>query len=493
MDVRARLSVGGARPRRGRLVLSPAPITWVAARGGREVCFGGPRDAQEVARALARGHDDAVVVEVPRPDGALRLRLAAGDAATLLDLLTDPPRADPAAVRPLPAGSRWWAVACLVAAALWAGFVALASVGTYEATATVLADRGWGTCEIRWVDPSGGVHRGDSDCLGEDPGTLIEVLVPRDGYDAVTSIGTLWVAGTVVPVPLAAIGTTRLAVVRRRRRTPPETVQPGGSTHAPGRTPAGQPALDDGRTATALRRAMRRGWAVVGLGLACVVAVVLLSSTMADADESLRAEGARTEGTVVSVTADTRWSEGSARVAFRVGGRERVERVHLAASADGYATGDRVTVFYDPEERDRITIDGIPYEPAWTHWPFILTIVGSVTAGPGGAWMLRQARRCRRLLSEQPWQPVRVRVPAGGRHHGLRFVVGSHEVWRSRSAPRWPQVNREPRLLAGWGLPDEDPTTVPADQDVWWVTDGRSAVFSPDRGGPLVHARRPRR
>jgi len=312
----------------------------------------------------------------------------------------------------------------------------------------------------------------------------------RDGSDeGVTTVAFFLVTGPAVGAALAVVGGLRLLVIGRRRRAyraALEATRPAGFSRADGA------ALGVERTAAALRRAARNGWAVVVLGVVCLIVFAALLSVGIRADSALRAEGGRSGGTVLDVTPDSKYSSGSARVEFAVAGQPRVEDVDLGGYADDYASGDTVEVFYAPSDTRRLTIDDVPYEPPWTTWPAIAAFVGAPAAGGGGAWMLWQTRRCRRLLGAGPWQAVHVRVLSddGSR---LRFVVGSHEVWRARSAARWPTLNRRPRTLAGWGLPDEDPAEGPWGQLAWWVTDGRTAVFSPDQGAPLVLARRAHR
>ncbi len=62
--------------------------------------------------------------------------------------------------------------------------------------------------------------------------------------------------------------------------------------------------------------------------------------------------------------------------------------------------------------------------------------------------------------------------------------------WRSGRYLAWPPEDWTPNDRSGHDLPDEDPGDVSADEPAWWVSDGTTAVFAPDPGGPLVLARR---
>ena len=144
---------------------------------------------------------------------------------------------------------------------------------------------------------------------------------------------------------------------------------------------------------------------------------------------------------------------------------------------------------YDPSDPAPFTVDDALYGFEWSGWVLGPAVLVAFSAGPLGTWRLTVHRQARHLLSGRVWTPVPVRVlPDGEDRYGFTTTDGA--VWRSVRHSDWPTPNEEPLDRSGWGLPDEDPGDVPYDQAAWWVSDGTDAVFSPDRGAPLVLARR---
>jgi hypothetical protein len=248
----------------------------------------------------------------------------------------------------------------------------------------------------------------------------------------------------------------------------------------------GLPAASSPATREALTRWRRSVLVTLAIGLACLAGFLVALGFVTAANDQLRQHGARTTGTVYTLYPDTGHSSGHADVRFTVRGHQRFGSVDLGSDADSYAEGQQVTVFYDSADPSRMTIDDEDNQPGWTVLPMVLLLVGGVAAPLVAAVRVVRRRRAQQLLRSASWQPVRVRVLQ--ERQGAQFTVPGSGAWRSRGAV-WPTPNREPRKLSGWGLPDEDPRSVPADQPAWWVSDGRRAVFSPDRGYPLVMAR----
>ena len=244
------------------------------------------------------------------------------------------------------------------------------------------------------------------------------------------------------------------------------------------------------RTRRALAATGRRVAATFLLGIVCLVGFGLAVTVVADRNDALRNSGGRTSGDVYDVHPDSGHSSGSVLVEYTVAGVVHHGRVDVGADADNYSEGQAVTVFYDRDHPSQMTIDDEDNQPSWSVWPVEMAFVGgSVSLIIAVVQELRR-RTTRRLLHSGPWQSGRVRVLDAGKRSD--FTTPDGAVWRSGIGTRWPTPNQEPRKLSGWGLTDEDPASVLTDQPVWWVADGRRAVFSADQGMPLVLARRRR-
>ncbi|SFP19965.1 hypothetical protein SAMN05660464_2455 [Geodermatophilus dictyosporus] len=399
----------------------------------------------------------------------------------------------PTAPPPRPPGRTWWAIGCLVLTGCWLALVLFEVSSSRLTTATVERVHGDGSCTVSWSDPTGRVHRVGSDCSGEPPGSPLRVLVDWTAPGAaVTTPAGFAVDSAVVAGPLVAVGGLRLLVVARhraRQRSAGPSSSPGVPLGAaPGASTA--PARSFDRTATALRRAFRGVWALTALGVVCAVVFMGLLGVMARADGELRLAGARAEGTLLRVDPDTATSRGGASVGFAVAGEDLVRHVDLGAYADSYVPGDAVVVWYDPADPSRVTVDDVAYDPPGTTWPAVLAFVGVLFSPVLAVWTLAGVWRTDRLLSQRPWQQVRVSVTEG--HGALLFRTPDGTVWRSTRAVAWSAPDREPCLPSDGDLSGGDPDVVAADHLVWWVAGGRAAVFSPDGGHPLVLARRRR-
>ena len=238
------------------------------------------------------------------------------------------------------------------------------------------------------------------------------------------------------------------------------------------------------------RSSRRTGWAAIALGVVALIAFGIACAVFASQDADLRDTGVRTRGTVYELYPDQKGSTGKADVQFLVDGEPTFATVELGSAADGYERDQPVTVYYDPADPQRMTIDDVGYEPVGSATPLTIALVGGVGAIGLGIVSRRGARTRRsevqQVLAGGPWRELHVRVLRT--EGGTTFTTEAGEAWSSGG--EWTTYDREPRKLAGWGLPDEDPADVPWGQDAWWVVDGERAVFSPDRGRPFVLARR---
>jgi hypothetical protein len=361
-------------------------------------------------------------------------------------------------------------------------FVGCQFLTGYWATATVTGGAGDGFCDVVWVDPAGQRHSGESDCYDEPAGNRFEVRVagwPDAGEPALadTYAGMALLFG----LPPFALGAGRLLQLTRRLRLPP---LPHLATRMAPEGDAG--ALADPRTVAALGRVRRRAWLVAGLGTVGACVVLVIGAQEIEADENLRAVGVTTVGTVVQVDPDSWWSAGAASVSFTAHDVTQARDVTLGDYADAYAEGDVVDVVYDPSDPDRFTIDDALYGFDWTGWVLAPSLLLALVA-PFGALRVMRARHMRRLLATRTWAPVRAEVIDSV--YRWEFTTADGSVWRSGRYLGWlPDWN--PHATSDHHLPDAGPLEAWIDQPAWWVSDGTSAVFAPDPGGPLVLARR---
>jgi hypothetical protein len=364
----------------------------------------------------------------------------------------------------------------------WAAFMLLLALDGYTAEATVVRSAGSGTCTVTWQDLGGHRQQDDSDCFDPPPGSTIEIIVPwGDFHGSVTTRPVLAVVAAVGATPLLVVGGLLLGSAARRGRNNAAVAELTGAS-TPTSPDGRDAALRESGTRSALGRSRRRAWAVVGASAVLLLVGLGLGRVQDAADRDLRSRGVTTSGEVVEVHHDHRFAVGSADVRYQVSGRSLTSSVTLGGSADDYEAGDAVQVLYDRDDPQRSTIDGLPYEPMWTAF-LQRAALGVVLAGfPLGLWMLWISRRTAQLLSGHVWTPVRVRAWRSDKR--CWFATPDGSVWRSSSDGDWPHAGPAPGGPGEAALDSEQLA-----HDAWWVRDGDVAVFSPDRGGPLVMAR----
>ncbi|MGY1802699.1 DUF3592 domain-containing protein [Blastococcus sp. SYSU D00922] len=366
----------------------------------------------------------------------------------------------------------WWAIGFLAVGGLWMLFAACVFLSGYWATVTVTDGSGDGFCDVVWRDPEGQRHRGEADCYDEPVGSNFEVRVtgwPDAGDPTLpeTYVGI----GLLFGLPPFALGAGRLVQLAWRHRLPsaPHLETPEG--------PGG--ALGNPRTVAALNRVRRRAWTLTALGVVGLCGVVVAAAVEIEADEDLRAVGVTTVGTVVQVEPDSTWSTGAASIRFSAAGDTRSRQVTLGGYADDYVAGDVVDVVYDPADPERFVIDDALYGPGWTDWVLLPSLVLAVIA-PLGVLRLARYRDMRKLLVGRSW--ARVQAQVGDLVYRWEFTTADGSVWRSGRYLAW---------LPDWAPEEPLALQVPRRADsVWWVSDGRVAVFAPDPSGTLVLARR---
>jgi hypothetical protein len=466
--------------------MSSTGLTW--RRLGEELDLGG---ATILSSSLSLGGDagQAELLLGLRDGERVRLRLPEPQAIELARTLADRRApadevdavAAPARRRGPPRGR--FAFAILVLGVLYLGCYGLMTATGYPATATVTGGDGEGFCDVTWEDSAGRPQSGETDCSDEPAGTTFDVLV--SGWPFPGSPGTpgeIVFEALVVGLPVCGLAGGRLLYLRRR------------ASRCAGHGPAGQPyvaAAEASSTAWALRRESRRTWAALVVGVICLAGFVVAVTVVEDRNTELRQSGGQTVGTVAELHPDSKYTSGRAVVRYTTDGDEWLEPVDLGANADNYTEGQKVTVFYDPTDPARMTIDDEDNQASWTVLPMILAMLAGL--GMIGLAIVRTIRRARvtQLLWSGPWEQVRVDVQPAGERIAFHFADGSS--WRSAAGQRWPSWKPHHSDRTGSSPTDLEPDDVPTDELVWWVADGTRAVFSPTMGTPLVLVRRRQR
>jgi Protein of unknown function (DUF3592) len=193
------------------------------------------------------------------------------------------------------------------------------------------------------------------------------------------------------------------------------------SSSDPG-VPAG-PALDDPATRSAVRRYRRRGAWITLAGAALLVVFIVVVNAQSRHARWLLEHGGRVEGLVTSVSRGSRG--GSFKVDYVVDGRLWHGTIGLAQTSAAYASGNAVTVIYDPRHPLDIRTPEEENEPSWTVVPLIFAFIAGLFMLIGGAVTLVRARRWRGLFAGSPWRSYRLAVLVpNGRLRSLRASPG---------------------------------------------------------------------
>lgn len=207
--------------------------------------------------------------------------------------------------------------------------------------------------------------------------------------------------------------------------------------------PAG-PALSVPATRRVMRRRLLTPVVVTVVGLAMLVAFVVLVTAAADHSDWLRSNGESTVGTVLGVTQNSgggrqaTYTNGSVRVSYRAGARELTATVSLGESARRYRVGQQVTVFYDPANPRDLTIDDAVNQGGWRLLVAILLVtIGVLTVGVGVVVWIRHGLY-RRLLARESWRAddENARWVAGPRHRRVVYSTPGGAGLRWTKLPR---------------------------------------------------------
>lgn len=166
------------------------------------------------------------------------------------------------------------------------------------------------------------------------------------------------------------------------------------------------PAIEDPRTAAAVRSGRRRaGLGLLGGLLALTLAIVLITIA-SDRQDALVREGVRVSGTVVGARHPIR---GPNSVDYRYVFGGRAYGGHIGAS-EFYEVGDEVDVYVDPSQPSRSTLPEEQPQSGWAYWVTIFGIVLGFSGVGAGGWSLYLWRRRRRVLRSSPWLRRSLRV-----------------------------------------------------------------------------------
>ena len=261
-------------------------------------------------------------------------------------------------------------------------------------------------------------------------------------------------------------------------------------------------ALADPVTRAALpgpRRSLLAG-ALVGVVLMVVGFATHL--VVARGSDDLRAHGVRVVGTVQEVHDHWKSTTTDIEVTFLVTGRPVRATVTAGLFAPVHERGDRVVVFHAADDPQRLTIDDV--DALRGGWVQVVSFLGLL----GPVWLLaavvqlvgdRRARaRLCRTLAGGPWSagPVRVGFADGDPRFGDLDETAT--VLTTPDGVPWLAEQSWPDDRSAWAAPRPEWVTgvgwadMPEvhEREGWWVADGDTAFFSPDRGAPLLLARR---
>jgi hypothetical protein len=181
-----------------------------------------------------------------------------------------------------------------------------------------------------------------------------------------------------------------------------------------------QYSVSDAVATLAVRRLRRRGRVMLSLGLLLFVGFVVGANVLVNRADELLATGEATPGVVVGTEPGFRGAAGSIEVRFVVGGVERTRWMNLDDTSPVLHVGDRMTVFYDHRDPERIAAPGVSNDPFLPGLSTMIAFVLSVVLlPPGVVGSIRWGRRAR-AVRRHGWR--RGHVEAGGRRvHHIRF------------------------------------------------------------------------
>lgn len=145
-------------------------------------------------------------------------------------------------------------------------------------------------------------------------------------------------------------------------------------------------------------RSARRAWlSVTLLGVAMLIAFVLLVDHYEGQAMVLDSSGVPVQGVVTSVTGDgQRQFDGSIDVRYAYGGQTFDTRIYLDDTSPTYQAGEAVTVTVDPADPQTATVGGSDNEGPGLVVLLVVLLVGGGAAAFIGFWMLVAMQLARR-------------------------------------------------------------------------------------------------
>ncbi len=213
----------------------------------------------------------------------------------------------------------------------------------------------------------------------------------------------------------------------------------------------------------AAERLIRRKWWVsltlMLAGLALLTGMTVIADLAETRFQDLAEHGARVEGVVVAVThSESGKYAGPMEVRFPVDGVDRVRTLGRDNTSPTVHVGDRVTIFYDRADPERIASPGVPDDPGG------LTALGLVMGIPGipllptGIVLFTAADRRTRAIRRSGWRSG-VASQRRGDHKLVKItwtddhggVIHLQLVDEPTRTPVPPEITRGPVLVGGKG------------------------------------------
>lgn len=182
-----------------------------------------------------------------------------------------------------------------------------------------------------------------------------------------------------------------------------------------------QYAVSEAVATLAVRRLRRRGRVMLLCGLLLFAGFVTGAVLLEDRAHELLSTGRTAPGVVVGTEPGFRGAAGSIEVGYTVEGEERTRWMNLDDTSPVLDVDDRITVFYDPLDPDRIAAPGVANDPVWAAYATIVAFVVSVVLLPPGViGSIRWGRRLR-AVRRHGWRRGLVEA-AGKRLNHIRFL-----------------------------------------------------------------------
>lgn len=185
-------------------------------------------------------------------------------------------------------------------------------------------------------------------------------------------------------------------------------------------TQPGEYSVPESVATMAVRRLRRRGRVMFLIGLLLFAGFVVGANLLVNRADELLTTGEPTSGVVVGESSGIGGSAGSIDVRFTIAGVERTRSMNLDDSSPVLEVGERITVFYDRHDPERIAAPGVSNDP---FLPNLLTVVAFVLSAtllpPGVIGLIRWSRRAR-SLRRHGWRRGQVETN-GNRVHHIRF------------------------------------------------------------------------